>query len=341
MNKLTFYFSIVLASVLILTACSDVAGELPSETDVAELVKEGKESASAPGQKIETVITTDEDGTQLVTKIETKADGTKVETTAKATAAEIREIAETGVLLTEEPKLSLPDPNDNRTEVAPLEEEAYDFHAYEKLNTFLGKYVSSGGNVNYASIKSNKSELEDITKEFETNYPGTGWSSAQKLTYWINAYNVFTIKLIVDNYPTSSITKIATKPWHMSFIKLDGKMFSLNQIENDIVRKQFNEPRIHFALNCGSKSCPVLLNKAYTPGTVYAKMTSQTKRFLNDSSKNTYGEKEVQISQIFDWYGEDFTKGGKTVFDFINKYRTEQLDKQKIAYQEYSWDLNK
>jgi hypothetical protein len=341
MNKLNFYLSIVFASILMLPSCSDVTEKLPTENEATELAE--KTIDSEPEQKIKTVVTTDDNGNQLVTKIETKADGTEVKTTTLATADEIREIAETGELMAEDIKSSLPPPPGTSTaEILPLEEEeTYDFHAYEKLNTFLGKYVSYGGNVNYSSINSNKALLEEITREFESNFPGTGWSSAQKLTYWINAYNVYTIKLIVDNYPTSSITNITAKPWHKKFIKLNGSAYSLNQIENDIVRKQFNEPRIHFALNCGSISCPVLLNKAYTPGTVYSKMTSQTKRFLNDASKNTYGEKEVQISQIFDWYGEDFTKGGKTVFDFINKYRTDQLDKQKVTYQEYSWDLNK
>lgn len=311
-------------------------------TELAEKTsKTDAETETEPEQKIETLVTTDESGNQLVTKIETNPDGTKVKTTAPATAEEIREIAETGVLLSKDLNESVTEFPTSYTEIAPAEQEDdYNFHAYKKLNTFLGKYVSYAGNVNYASIKSNKTELDDITKEFESNFPGSGWNSAQKLTYWINSYNVYTIQLIVDNYPTSSITKITAKPWHKKFIKLNGSTYSLNQIENDIIRKQFNEPRIHFALNCASKSCPVLLNKAYTPGSVYAKMTAQTKRFLNDTSKNTFGAKEVQISKIFDWYSEDFTKGGKTVFDFINKYRSEQLDKQKITYQEYSWDLN-
>lgn len=335
MKNITLYLSMILASTLLIASCSSVTEDIPDEVDPLELAKESKQSD--PEKKVETIVTTDKDGNQLVTKIETKADGTKVKTTAPATAKEIREIAETGVLLTDSKLI----PTEPETESPVVEEEAYDFHEYAKLNTFLSTYVTYGGNVNYASIKSNKSQLEDIIKEFESNFPGSGWSSAQKLTYWINAYNVYTIKLIVDNYPTTSITNITAKPWHKSFIKLDGKTYSLNQIENDIIRKQFNEPRIHFALNCASKSCPVLLNKAYTPATVYSKMTAQTKRFLNDTSKNTFGEKEVQISQIFEWYSEDFTKGGSTVFDFINKYRTEQLDKQKITYQEYSWDLNK
>lgn len=339
MNKLSFYVSIAFASMLILSSCSETTDEVASvEVDVKELIDESSDKESESETNIETVITTDEEGNQLVTKIETKSDGTQVKTTAPATAEEIREIAETGVLLSEEDK-NLANPEEGPISITEVDD--YDFHEYKKLNTFLSTYVSYGGNVNYASIKSNKSQLEDIIKEFETNFPASGWSSAEKLTYWINAYNVYTIKLVVDNYPTSSITKITAKPWHKSFIKLNGKSYSLNQIENDIIRKKFNEPRIHFALNCASKSCPVLLNKAYTPGTVYSKMTTQTKRFLNDTSKNTFGKKEVQISKIFEWYAEDFTKGGKTVFDFINKYRTEQLDKQKITYQEYSWELNK
>ena len=227
------------------------------------------------------------------------------------------------------------------TEVVAAEVSDSNFHKYEKLNTFLGKYVSAAGNVNYASIKANKAELEAILDEYEATNIGSDWTSAQKLTYWINAYNIYTIKLIVDNYPTSSITNITAKPWHKSFIKLNGKTYSLNQIENDVIRKQFNEPRIHFALNCASKSCPILLNKAYLPETVYSQMTTQTKRFLNDTSKNTYGAKEIKISKIFEWYAEDFTKGGSTVISFINKYRTEQLTNQKITYGDYSWDLNK
>jgi hypothetical protein len=137
------------------------------------------------------------------------------------------------------------------------EPDTYDFHAYEKLDAFLKKYVTYSGHVNYASIKANKAELTAITKEFENNFPDGDFSYTQKLSYWINAYNVYTIKLIVDNYPTTSITKITAKPWNKKFIKLGGTTYSLNNLENDIIRKRFNEPRIHFALNCASKSCPV------------------------------------------------------------------------------------
>jgi len=223
----------------------------------------------------------------------------------------------------------------------PIDElDDYDFHAYQKLDAFLSKYVTYSGKVNYSSIKANKSELTAIIKEFENNYPDGTFSHTEKLCYWINAYNIYTIKLIVDNYPTTSITKITAKPWNKKFIKLGGTSYSLNNLENDIIRKNYNEPRVHFALNCASKSCPVLLNKAYTPSKLYGQLVSQTKRFLSDTSKNKFGEKEVQISKIFDWYKEDFTKDG-TLFDFLNKYLTNKLSDQKVSYMDYSWDLNK
>lgn len=219
-------------------------------------------------------------------------------------------------------------------------EDVFDFHKYEKLNSLLKKYVTYSGKVNYSGIKSDVSSLNAVLKELQNNYPESNWSKNQKLSYWINAYNIYTIKLIVDNYPTTSITKITEKPWHKKFIKLNGSTLSLNHIENEIIRKKFNEPRIHFALNCASKSCPVLLNTAYTPGNIQSKLTSQTKRFLNDSSKNKFEAKEIYISKIFEWYKEDFTKNG-TVIDFINKYRTEQMSNPTIKYSDYSWDLNK
>lgn len=337
MKKITSYIISAFSCALILGACAGNSGTDSADQKAADELDSGE--SVTPKTEIKTVTTVDENGKKTITTVEVPVADSKSKsgTSGSTNGGDISK--NSGGFAPDDKKFSLPDPP---IEIDVVEEEdAVDFHAYEKLNTFLGKYVSAAGNVNYASIKTNKSELEDILNEFESNNPGSDWSTAQKLTYWINAYNIYTIKLIVDNYPTTSITNITAKPWHKTFIKLNGKTYSLNQIENDIIRKQFNEPRIHFALNCASKSCPVLLNKAYLPGTVYTQMTAQTKRFLNDTSKNTYGAKEVKISQIFEWYVEDFTKGGTTVIDFINTYRTEQLSTQKILYSAYSWDLNK
>ena len=221
-----------------------------------------------------------------------------------------------------------------------LQDTNSNFHTYIKLSAFLKKHVSSAGKVNYTGIKKDMSTLNAIVKTFEQNFPKKDWSNNQKLAYWINAYNVYTLKLVAENYPVSSITKITAKPWDKKFIALGGKTYSLGEIENDILRKQFNEPKIHFALNCASQSCPVLLNTAYTANSLSTQLTVQTKKFLADKSKNDFSDpKNIQLSKIFDWYKSDFTKNG-SVIDFINKYRSTQLDNPKISYLAYSWDLN-
>lgn len=215
-----------------------------------------------------------------------------------------------------------------------------DFHTYAKVSAFLKKHVTSTGKVNYAGIKKDMSELNVIVKTFEQNFPKKEWSNNQKLAYWINVYNVYTLKLVAENYPVSSITKITAKPWDKKFIALGGKIYSLGEIENEILRKQFNEPRIHFALNCASKSCPALLNTAYTASSLSTQLSAQTKKFLADMNKNDFSNsKSIRISKIFDWYKVDFTKSG-TVIDFINKYRASKLNNPTITYLDYSWDLN-
>jgi hypothetical protein len=214
------------------------------------------------------------------------------------------------------------------------------FHEYINLTKFLNTHVSSSGKVNYKSIAKDKDRLNFIIHEFETNYPIANWTKNQKLSYWINVYNLFTIKLIVDNYPVTSIKKIAIKPWDKKFISLNDNKLSLNDIEHGIIRKQYNDPRVHFALNCASESCPILLNKAYRAGVLSSQLTAQTKKFLSDSSKNDFSDSNnIKISQIFDWYKNDFTKNG-TLIDFLNNYLRDKLQSPTIDYLDYSWSLN-
>jgi hypothetical protein len=203
----------------------------------------------------------------------------------------------------------------------------------------LSSNVSSSGKVNYAGIKKNIEMLNQAISHYQENTPKSSWSSNQKLAYWINAYNLFTIKLIVDNYPVSSIKDIANgKPWDKKFIELDGKKMSLNDIENGIIRKQFNEPRIHFAVNCASISCPKLLNQEYTASNLNSLLEKQAKRYINDKNENTFTANSAQISNIFDWYKVDFDGG---VIPFLNKYLAAPLPlNAKISYKEYNWNLN-
>lgn len=215
------------------------------------------------------------------------------------------------------------------------------FQDYSQLSVFLKSHVSSTGKVNYSKIKTNISQLNNIIKSFENNYPNSNWSRNEVLVYWINAYNVYTLKLVTSNYPVSSIKDIAAKPWDKKFINLGGSTLSLNDIEHKKIRGQYNEPRIHFALNCASESCPVLMNKAFTTKSLYSQLTTQTKRFLNDPSKNNFSDaKNIKLSSLFDWYKDDFIKKEGSVIGFINKYRADQLSSPKIKYMEYSWKLN-
>ena len=217
---------------------------------------------------------------------------------------------------------------------------AAQFHQYAEFNELLVSNVSSKGVVNYNGIKSNSATLDKISKSFESNYPKSSWTKNQKLAYWINAYNFYTLKLVSSNYPVSSITKITAKPWDKKFISLGGETISLNDIEHKKIRAVFNEPRIHFALNCASESCPVLLNKAYTASNLNYLLDKQTRQFLKDPTKNDFSNaSKIRISQLFDWYKSDFTKTG-TLQDFFNKYLDQQTSASSIEYLEYSWELN-
>ncbi len=207
--------------------------------------------------------------------------------------------------------------------------------SYKNYDAFLKKYVNKAGDVAYKKIK--KSDLETIVKEFQAATPQKTWSKNEQLAYWLNAYNLFTIRLIVDNYPLKKITDLDKgKPWDVKRIELGGQKYSLNQIENDIIRPTFKDARIHFAINCAAKSCPPLLNTAFTAANVQNYLEQRTKSFIISKS-NVLAEKNVKISKIFDWYKADFSD----IPTFLSKYSTVKVAKDaKIEFLEYDWSLN-
>jgi len=206
------------------------------------------------------------------------------------------------------------------------------------MDRLLQKFVSADGSVDYAGIKADPMLLDEFIRELE-NYPiKDDWERNEKLTYWVNAYNVYTLKLIVDNYPLSKITDLENgKPWDKKWISLGGNTYSLNQIENKIIRPQFNDPRIHFALNCAAVSCPPLLNQAYLPSNIEKLMEQQTKKFINDPARTVIKGGEITISKIFDWYSDDFGN----IHAYLSKYYSGSVPKANINYSEYNWALNK
>ncbi|RZS99769.1 DUF547 domain-containing protein [Aquimarina brevivitae] len=199
--------------------------------------------------------------------------------------------------------------------------------------------VSTDGLVNYNGFMKDSSLLYTYFQQLTENKPDASWSKDEQMAYWINTYNAYTIKLIIDSYPVKSI-KDLKDPWDKKFFKIDGEWFSLNDIEHKILRK-FGDPRIHFAINCASYSCPVVLNRAYTAANLQRLLEQQTKKFINDPTRNTITPTEVKVSKIFSWYKRDFKTDNKDVVDFINSYANVKISNQpNKGYADYDWSLN-
>lgn len=205
-------------------------------------------------------------------------------------------------------------------------------------DVLLQQAVSETGKVNYKTFKNNKAALESYLKTLRDNPPQDQWSRTEKMAYWINAYNAFTIDLIVDNYPLASILKLdGGKTWDVKRIALGDKKYSLNQIENDILRPQYKDARIHFALNCAAKSCPPLHNRAFTAENLETTLEARTKNFLRNPKYNTVATSKAALSKIFEWYAADFGD----LPSFVNRYVQVPLKSGgAIEYLEYDWDLN-
>lgn len=210
---------------------------------------------------------------------------------------------------------------------------------HSNFDALLKKYVAKNGDVDYEGFKTETDKLNSYILNLEQQYPSKDWSVETQLAYFINVYNANTIKLIIDNYPTKSIKDISN-PWLKNRFTIGGKDFSLAALENGILRKM-NEPRIHFAINCASASCPKLFPMAYTEKNVMDLMETATKEFINNSEKNKLTSNTAKISEIFKWYESDFTKNG-TVIDYINKYSNTKVNTNtKSEYLDYDWSLNK
>lgn len=207
-------------------------------------------------------------------------------------------------------------------------------------NQMLRKHVTKEGYVDYGGFMKEKDRLSDYLKILSINNPKKHWPVQELLAYYINLYNAHTVKLIIDNYPTESIKNI-NGPWTRGIVSIGDRKLSLGGIENSILRKM-NEPRIHFAINCASISCPKLLNEAYTADHIEEQLDKVTKAFIN-GPKNELSIDYPKLSSIFDWYAKDFQVNGKQdVIGYINQYTSVQIQSNApIEYLEYNWNLNK
>ena len=208
----------------------------------------------------------------------------------------------------------------------------------------LEKYVKASG-VQYSAWKENSADVEAL-KEIINQIAATGPSSQEReaqLAYYINAYNALVLAGVLDRYPLRSVRDVA--PFYGFFtqnnITIAGKKTSLYALERKLLIPRFQEPRIHFAINCASRSCPPLRSEAYTADRLDEQLNEMTRAFLNNSSEaiksagNGYA-----VSRIFDWYKDDFVASGGTV-GFTNKYRNPTIPTDaKISFQDYNWNLN-
>nr|WP_240737297.1 DUF547 domain-containing protein [Hymenobacter metallicola] len=221
-----------------------------------------------------------------------------------------------------------------------------DHSAFDKL---LKKHVNAKGLVDYKGWKADQNAFNQYLNLLSKNPPAASWSKAEQMAYWINAYNAYTIRLILDHYPVQSIKDIGSKikipfvttPWAAKFFSIGGTKMSLDNIEHGTLRKNYDDPRIHFALVCASLSCPRLRNEAYTAAKLDSQLDDQGRDFLNDPGKNKPGKATAQLSKYFDWYKGDWTSNGQTVVGWVNKYAATKMDNAtKVTYLDYNWQLN-
>lgn len=250
-------------------------------------------------------------------------------------------------------------------------------HSYATYNSLLNQYVINA-RVNYEGFINSRAEFETFLRALGSVDKDVfeSWTEEQRLAFWINAYNAFTIKAIIDHYPikrsftlvgifyapSDSILQIKGVWTKLQFRAL-GNMVTLDEIEHQILRKKFNEPRIHMAINCASISCPDLRNEAYTPEKLEEQLADASINFVNNPDKGVYVNEQsgkVKLSKIFKWFGDDFINnyGSKKLFNnyslkenavlnFTSEYiESEEVkeylmnNKLKIGYLGYDWHLN-
>lgn len=221
--------------------------------------------------------------------------------------------------------------------------------SHEEFTELLQEHVDDRGFVNYEELNDDREDLKEYLKILSSNAPNdSNWSDEDQMAYWINVYNAFTIELILQYYPIESIKDIGSTvqvpfvntPWDIRFIEIAGEKYDLNNIEHNILRKNWQEPRIHFAVNCASFSCPRLRREAYEGAKLNEQLEDQARKFVNNAELNGLSSEEASVSRIFDWYKSDFTRNG-TLIEYLNQYAREKLEPDAaINFKEYDWSLN-
>jgi hypothetical protein len=234
---------------------------------------------------------------------------------------------------------------------------------YDDYSNVLKTYVNESGLVNYQQLQANRQSLDQFVAAIAAVPPATyqSWDENTKLAFLINAYNALTLQSIIDRDPLPDSIKDIPGVWSRREFNVAGEAKTLNNIEHDTIRKDFNEPRIHVALVCAAMSCPPLLNKPYLPEKLNEQLNDRVKKFISSPHgfKLDRTQNRVELSSIYKWYGEDwiasygiddrFTGRDKerAVLNFISQYLSPEDRKyleagnHKIDYLDYDWSLNR
>jgi len=227
------------------------------------------------------------------------------------------------------------------------------------FSDLLSQHVIDG-HVDYEELCQND-HLQTYISQLAQSRPDSLRDKKDKLAFWINAYNAYTLKIICDNFPLKSINELHTgglylgsiikkTVWHKKFAVVNGEKLSLNDIEHEIIRKKFADPRIHFAVVCASKSCPALRSEAFTGSRIDQQLDEQARVFFADKEKNHFNaeKKLAYLSKILDWYQRDFGKNEVEVLQYIADFLPEKIansirrnpQEWKVKYTSYDWSLN-
>ena len=215
--------------------------------------------------------------------------------------------------------------------------QAQDDVFFTDADAFFKTHVSNG-RVDYQTIKKDTSTLDDLLDQIAVARVSP--DPDKSLAFYINTYNLLTIKGIVDHYPIKQPLEVSGFFESIKY-KVAGKKNTLNDLENKIIRPTYKDARIHFALVCGAISCPPIINEAYMPKKLDAQLNRQTKKAMSNPLVVTVNDDSVCVSKIFEWYAVDFVNDNQSLLDFINRYRDASIPTdKKVKYQQYDWSLN-
>jgi hypothetical protein len=227
-------------------------------------------------------------------------------------------------------------------------------HRHQELDKILNIYVKNG-NVRYKALSKDRKPLSSYLKNLSSvsSSEFKSFTEAEQIAFLINAYNAFTLELILNHYPVKSIKNIGGNsltnyvgmgnPWKIYNFDLLGEKRNLDWIEHSKLRVDYKEPRIHFAINCASIGCPALRNASYTGKNLEKELEEVTQSFLADRSKNSWDPERntIVLSKIFKWFAVDFEKKSGSVVGFVQPYFKGKFPNNvKIEYSDYDWSLN-